>query len=263
MDVNASQNALWVKIGTTLVVTILIYDTGDEWFAMLFGTLPVVRPLFAFHDPLHPEFTNEMHEWHFRSGLDRFIWIIGMAFALCVPYFVQLFDWLQAKPGMQRIIWSTAVTVGVLIPSCIWVYCFFMLDKYSYNRVHPYTSSIPIIAYLLLRNIVAPLRQRYMFLFAYLGKYTLETYILQFHVWMKTTGLNGSPKHLLEWIPGSYWLNFAVVSAVYLFVSVRIANLTVVIRDALIPDNLQGIGVAWACVAGAMVVCWIASYAVQ
>ena len=66
---------------------------------------------------------------------------------------------------------------------------------------------------------------------------TLETYILQFHIWMKTTGLNGSPKFLLVLFPGYFWLNFAVVSAVYFLVSVRVFRLTVALRDALVPQE--------------------------
>jgi len=259
-DMNTSTSALWGKIGVTAVLTLGIYDSGPSIFKMLFGTLPIVRPLFAFHDPLHPEFTDEMHEWHFRSGLDRFIWIFGMMFALTLPYFLQLIDWLQSMPGVRRPLWTGAVAVGVLVPFGVWVYSFFLLDKLSYNAVHPFTSFVPIAVYLLMRNLVACMRQRYLFLFAYLGRYTLETYILQFHVWMKTTGLNGSPKHLLEWIPGSYFANFALVSIVYVFLSIRIAKLTVIIRDALIPEDNRSIAIAWAGVAGASVACWGASY---
>lgn len=259
-DMNTSNPMLWAKVAVTSVCTVLIYDSGPTLFTGLFGTLPVVRELFAFHDPLHPETTDEMHEWHFRSGLDRFIWIIGMVFAMYMPTFVHLFDWLQAKPGMQRHVWSLAVAVAILIPSSIWVYFVFMLDKLTYNAVHPFTSAVPIAAYLLLRNLLACFRERYLFLFAFLGRYTLETYILQFHVWMKTTGVNGSPKHLLEWIPGNYYANFVLVSIVYVFLSIRIAKLTVVIRDGLIPPELKDIANVWAGVAGAAAFSWMASY---
>ena len=47
----------------------------------------------------------------------------------------------------------------------------------SYNAVHPYTYSVPIGCYLVLRNLLPEFRKRYLNLFAYTGKYTLETYI--------------------------------------------------------------------------------------
>ena len=65
---------------------------------MLFGTVPGVRNLFEFHDPLHPEFNDALHEWHFRSGLDRFIWIFGMFLALHVPDFAALMDCIFKHP---------------------------------------------------------------------------------------------------------------------------------------------------------------------
>jgi hypothetical protein len=267
-DWNSSTKILWGKIAVTAVCTVLIYDGPYFIFTGLFGTLPVIRPLFAFHDPLHPEYKDEMHEWHFRSGLDRFIWIFGMIFALNVPYFNQLIDWLMTKADSARHTWTAIVFGIVLVPSGVWVYYVFLLDKFTYNAVHPFTSFIPIAAFLLLRNLLPAFRQRYLWLFAYLGRYTLETYILQFHVWMKTTGNNGSPKFLLTLFglnekdqPAYYFVNFAVVSAVYLFLSIRICNLTIVLRDALIPEQLQAIAYNWTAVAGAAVICWGASYA--
>ena len=66
-----------------------------------------------------------------------------------------------------------------------------MLPKRAYNAVHPFTSFIPIFCYMVLRNCSPTLRRYHMHLFAWCGKVTLETYILQFHIWMKTTGING------------------------------------------------------------------------
>ena len=59
-----------------------------------------------------------------------------------------------------------------------------------------------------LRNCSPTLRRYHMHLFAWCGKVTLETYILQFHIWMKTTGINGSPKFLMVWLPGWFDTNF-------------------------------------------------------
>ena len=94
------------------------------------------------------------------------------------------------------------------------------------------------------------LRARYVHLFTFLGQVTLETYILQFHVWMKTTGLNGSPKFLLVLIEGHFWLNFAVVSAAYFLVSVRVFRLTCALRDALVPDDARDLPRALAVLGG-------------
>ena len=54
---------------------------------------------------------------------------------------------------------------------------------------------------MVLRNMSPLLRRWHMHMFAWTGKITLETYILQFHIWMKTTGVNGSPKHLMVRAP--------------------------------------------------------------
>mmetsp|Transcript_97475 Transcript_97475/g.170071 ORF Transcript_97475/g.170071 Transcript_97475/m.170071 type:complete len:611 (-) Transcript_97475:48-1880(-) len=269
-ELNKSSVALHVKVFLTLAFTVLIYDGPPVIFRAVFGTLPVVRPLFAFHDPLHPEFTDEMHEWHFRSGLDRFIWIVGMAFALHYQKFEALFDRLQALTPLENVLWSCLVVSPVLLVAVIWIEYCFKLDKFAYNKVHAYTSAIPILAYLFLRNISRFFRQRYLFLFAYVGRITLETYILQFHVWMRTTGLNGSPKKLLVWIPQTYLppktaflANLGLTTLVYFFVSVRLSKLTVVLRDALIPEDKRTMAVIWACVAAASAFFFAASYAIR
>ena len=98
---------------------------------------------------------------------------------------------------MARSTTRLALLGATLAVAAYWYFFYFSLPKRPYNAVHPYTSFIAIFAYLVLRNLTAGLRKRHMHLFAWCGKITLETYILQFHVWMRTTGLNGSPKCVL------------------------------------------------------------------
>jgi hypothetical protein len=57
-------------------------------------------------------------------------------------------------------------------------------DKEQYNIGHPFMSWIPILSSILLRNSSQALRNRYLALPAALGKISLETYILQYHIWL-------------------------------------------------------------------------------
>lgn len=256
-SVNGSRKWVHAKIVLTLLMVVAIYDGPSFIFKAVFGTLPVIHPLFAFHDPVHPEFTDEMHEFHFRSGLDRFIWLLGMVYALHFPDFEAFLEGLEQKKPLTRAGWNAMLLAVCLLAMGAWVFFVFSKGKYEYNAIHPYTSWIPITVYMLVRNLTASLRSRYLGLFAYLGKYTLETYILQFHVWMKTTGINGSPKSLLVVVPDHYWINFIIVSAGYLFASVRLSIITNTLRDALIPEGNTAIGKRWACLGVYALFCWV------
>ena len=45
----------------------------------------------------------------------------------------------------------------------------------------------------------------------------------------------------MVWLPGWYYTNFLLTSAVFLFVSYRIFKITVVLRDVAVPKDNRGI----------------------
>ncbi|CAK0862092.1 unnamed protein product [Prorocentrum cordatum] len=199
---------MYVKIGIAFSGICALYDGPAVLFQAVFGLLPGTHFLFAFHDPVHPEYADDLHEWHFRSGLDRFIWIYGMVCAVFFPEYEAFIEWIESRKVGLRAAWNGALLLATLLLASVWVGIVFSREKLAYNAVHAYTSWLPVSLYILTRNLTATARKRYLGVFAYMGKYTLETYILQFHVWMKTTGVNGSPKKLLVVVPDYFWINF-------------------------------------------------------
>jgi hypothetical protein len=237
-QLNSSNAFLLFKMGVLMVITLVLYGFKSV-FDGVFG--PAVA-LLGFHDPLHPEFSDALHEWYFRSHLDHLVWIFGMLCAFCFPWADRQLQRIDELPTTLRFAAKAGVAAAVLLLGSHWYVNTFVLPKREYNKFHPYTSWIPILCYLVLRNLSNSMRRYSMHLFSWCGKVTLETYILQFHIWMKTTGINGSPKHLMVWVPGFYWLNFALTSAVFLFVSYRVFQVTVVLRDACISKDPASLG---------------------
>jgi len=89
--------------------------------------------------------------------------------------------WLKAiddrEPPVRRTL--RAVLGGVAVAAGLaWYSTVYTLPKFEYNKLHPYTSWIPITAFLILRNITPSLRLKSLGLYGWLGCITLETYIL-------------------------------------------------------------------------------------
>lgn len=231
---NVTATGVTVKFCALALFCFAMWDVSDNIFDTVWKPLTF---LVQYHDPYSPT-RDIMHEWRFRSYLDHYIWIVGMLCAFNHPRieaWLQKIDNLPAKSGNA----VKSLVVGVtLVLGYFYVTEVFLLPKLEYNKVHPYTSFIPIILFIVLRNISQTARMYHLHLFEFLGKTTLETYIAQFHIWMATTGVNGAPKKLLRILPpGWHLVNFALVSILFFAVSYRLFQTTNIIKAAALPPK--------------------------
>ena len=197
--------------------------------------------LLKYTDPTKPD-VDPMHEWFFRSGLDRYVWIYGMVCAYAHPRYEAFLKWVDEKPHAPRIAIQSLMAGATLIVLYWYHEHIYVLPKLEYNKVHPYTSWIPITCFIVLRNLTQTLRNFYVELFCVCGKITLETYISQFHIWLSTSNVpNGQPSKLMSLVPGYPLINFGLATVAYVGVSHRVFALTNELKVACVPNDIRKI----------------------
>ncbi|KNC52203.1 uncharacterized protein AMSG_01030 [Thecamonas trahens ATCC 50062] len=200
-------------------------------------------------------YNGSLHEWHFRTHLDHYMVVLGMASAYVHPQATKILGALNAQRPVVR-----HTTKAVLAAVCLWIgYLWFVHilvanDKYAYNAQHPYTAWLPILLFIVLRNMFTILRNWHMHLFAWLGRITLETYILQLHIW-----LSHDAKAVTVYIDGYPLINFVLATLLYVAASWLVFKATVALSDALVPRGAElhdvAVRIAWS--AGCFAIPWI------
>lgn len=157
-------------------------------------------------------------EFRFRVFLDMWIVYVGMGAAIAV---IKLNDTNYAA-SIHKMWKPTLIASAVALP------LFFLFQitretKFAYNAYHPYISWIPILAFIALRNASPSLRNRHSEVFGWIGTCSLETFTLQYHIWMAadTHGLLD-----LSLFGGIWLVNFVISTVVFLFTSHCVARAT-------------------------------------
>ncbi|KIY50551.1 Cas1p-domain-containing protein [Fistulina hepatica ATCC 64428] len=159
-------------------------------------------------------------EWRFRVTLDLWIVYVGMFTALAVIKIQK--HRLTDHPKWPLVVKSSIVASALTM---VWYFAFelWQEDKFVYNKWHPYISFLPVLAFTILRNATPLLRSVSFTAFAWVGKCSLETFIIQFHFW-----LAADTKGILLVLPGTWWrpLNFLLTSIVFLYLSHQVSEAT-------------------------------------
>lgn len=156
-------------------------------------------------------------EWSFRVSLDQYIVYCGMFAALVA---IKVRDKRLTDHPVWPIFTRTSIGISVII--LLWFMHFELVqeNKFAYNTWHPYISFLPILAFVTLRNATPLLRSCSSRTFAFIGKCSLETFIIQYHLW-----LAADTKGILLLIPGTRWrtVNFPLSTLVFVYVSHQVA----------------------------------------
>ena len=255
-SLNETTRGLAIKFGVYAVIVALVWEIP--------GACAVVfKPLYYLFR-LKDDSAGEMHEWVFRSGLDHWATFCGMLCAAVFPWVIQQTLALEKAHGEWRsLLYKGPVVAGFTALLVPWYHHVFSLDKFTYNTVHTYFAWLPILAYIMWRNLFPATRAWYLRGFGQAGLITLETYLCQYHIWMARH--NDKPvEAVLTIIPGYPLLNFALNTAVYLYVSQTLFDLTTVFSAYLLPpSDTAAMKTRWAVLGGLVGLGSLAVYGVQ
>lgn len=201
----------------------------------------------------------DVAEWRFRLELDAYIVFVGM---LCGTAFIKASAAFheeqpdnKSNPSLicRYWVWIRTIAVASALAALpiYWRFAARFSNKADYNHWVPYLSWIPIISFVILRNCTRQARNFRSSFFVWLGRHSLETFILQFHIWLAADtkgllalGVFGRTRTDTD----RSWADFVLITIIFFWMSWRAAAATAVLTSWIVgprtdPDGWEvGLG---------------------
>lgn len=228
--------------------------------ATIFGSLSTVWLVDGFFALLYHigMTTFEFREYKFRIRLDFYVPYFGMVLAFIVAlarerrvgfqslhnHRLRLRTWLCLAAGCAGLIYFTFVNLPQAGGR----------GRERFNDYHPFVSWIPILAYIVLRNATPTLRNHYSQFFAWFGRHSLETFVLQYHIFLAadTHGLlhlglidNNWTRERSTKGSWRFWTEVVLITAVFLWVCRAAAKETNAITEWIAPKPAESEKLGW------------------
>jgi hypothetical protein len=133
-----------------------------------------------------------------------------------------------------------AIIAAIIILPGFWLLTQRSPNMYDYNWWQPIISPLPILSYIVLRNSTALFRNYYSAGFAWLGKCSLETFTLQYHIWMAADAkgilslgiFNGDGS-----LRRDRWREFVLITPLFLWASWQVSTATAVVTKWIVKSD--------------------------
>jgi len=183
----------WTANGLAVFVSLLVH--------IAFYETPIVKVL-ALAD----------EEYLFRFQADKYSAWVGILSGFFWKKFKEYMQWTygtEKMNGKQMNAMFLQIFAGAFLIFAWFNFFGYIGDKYTYNPKHPYIFWMPVAGWLMIRNSSKYLTEIHSRALEFFGRITLETYVLQFHVFMCK-----DVQHIPVLIPGanadgSLWLKTA------------------------------------------------------
>ncbi|KAI9331197.1 10 TM acyl transferase domain found in Cas1p-domain-containing protein [Obelidium mucronatum] len=231
--------------GNTNPSILLLKLVVSNLLAYAFTHFPsVYTPFFSVCETLFQVRWNAK-EAAFRLALDQYAVHFGMlaawlmislksaeSSATAVP---GTYNWLSSLSTTILNRWQQVKRLAVLIVP---------LTKTQNNAYHPFVSLVVLSAFIILRNSTENLRKTTSVFWRWIGGFSLETFILQYHVWLAVDTYG-----VLDWLgPGVLgkgefngvmkWFGFFMGSIVFLALSEVLGEASGVLVEAVVVGGL-------------------------
>ncbi|CAG0885358.1 unnamed protein product, partial [Darwinula stevensoni] len=209
-----------------LVIYVFLVIPPQVFFERVFVTRPW-KALFVTTD-------DDIHEWWFRWKLDRYSIAFGMVYAFAYQM-AQRHNFLD--DGNHSNLWSRGVALTVTFLSIIGLggfstFTLLCQSKPECNEIHSYIVFIPIVAFLLLRNISGVLRTQYSRFFAWFGQISLELFVIQYHIWLAADTYG-----VLVLLPGFPVANILLTSFLFVCAAHEMHSITNALVPYVVPED--------------------------
>ncbi len=168
-------------------------------------------------------------EIHLRFQIDKYSAWIGIVCGFLMGRASEYMHWAYGSVDRPLVRWTQRfVGVGLI---ALWYFGFGYLDnKLIYNPLNPYVFILAVIGWLMVRNSSKYLTECHSTFLEFLGRNTLETYVLQFHLFM-----NHAVQRIPIIIPNSgadgnmicRILNMLVCGSIFVSVAIQARKVTV------------------------------------